>query len=53
MYRGKLGHEPAAIKLLRTTQLSGSERERFLREAAILKSCRWVDFLFLISLLVS
>lgn len=42
MYRGKLGHEPAAIKLLRTTQLSGSERERFLREAAILKSCRWV-----------
>ncbi|PRW50927.1 serine threonine- kinase [Chlorella sorokiniana] len=40
VYRGKLGHEPAAIKMLRGTRLSSSERERFLREAAILKNCR-------------
>ena len=42
VYRGKLGHEPAAIKMLRCNQLSSNERERFLLEAAILKNCRWV-----------
>lgn len=41
VYRGKLGHEAAAIKVLGGTALCGSERERFLREAAILKNCRW------------
>lgn len=43
VYRGKLGVEPAAIKVLKTSQLGDLDREQFLKEVAILKSCRWVQ----------
>ena len=43
VYRGRLGLEPAAIKVLRGSQLGELDREAFLKEVSILKSCRWVD----------
>ena len=41
VYRGRLGLEPAAIKVLRGAQLGELDRQAFLKEVSILRSCRW------------
>ena len=40
VFRGKIGMEPAAIKMFKPHLLGDVDRESLLQEVAILKSCR-------------